>query len=187
VTKPITNVIGFDDGAFARSHKGDVLLVGCVFSRTRLEGVLTSRVRKDGANSTERMAEMVRRSRYRGHVRAVLLQGIAVGGFNVVDVHRLSGMLGVPVLVVARRRPDLDTMKKALARVPGRERKWKLILAAGEMERLAGVFIQRIGLTKIEAAHLLAATTLHGNLPEPLRVAHLIASGVTTGASTGRA
>ena len=38
-----------------------------------------------------------------------------------------------------------------------------------------------------EAEQVLATTTLHGNLPEPLRVAHLIAGGVTTGTSRGRA
>jgi endonuclease V-like protein UPF0215 family len=39
----------------------------------------------------------------------------------------------------------------------------------------------------VAAAALLAATTLHGNVPEPLRLAHLIAGGVTTGESRGRA
>jgi endonuclease V-like protein UPF0215 family len=53
------------------------------------------------------MADLVRRSQFAGHVRAVLLQGIAVGGFNVVDVHALSRALRVPVLVVMRRPPDV--------------------------------------------------------------------------------
>ena len=35
--------------------------------------------------------------------------------------------------------------------------------------------------------HTLAATTLHGNMPEALRLAHLIAGGIVTGASRGRA
>ena len=43
------------------------------------------------------------------------------------------------------------------------------------------------GLDAAAAAALLRATTLHGNVPEPLRLAHLIAGGVTTGASRGRA
>lgn len=47
--------------------------------------------------------------------------------------------------------------------------------------------MQRVGLDRDEARALLAATTLHGNLPEPLRLAHLVAGGVTTGASRGRA
>jgi endonuclease V-like protein UPF0215 family len=38
-----------------------------------------------------------------------------------------------------------------------------------------------------EARALVAATTLHGNVPEPLRLAHIIAGGVATGWSHGRA
>ncbi|RLB45229.1 MAG: DUF99 domain-containing protein [Deltaproteobacteria bacterium] len=184
---PLTNVIGFDDGAFAPGHRGDVLLVGTVFSRTRLEGVLTSKVRRDGRNSTERMIALASGSRYQNHIRAVLLQGIAVAGFNVVDVHRLGAELDVPVLVVARKEPNFESLRRALGKVPGGTRKWRLMEAAGPMERLGPVWVQRIGLDRRAARQLLEATTLHGNLPEPLRVAHLIASGVTLGASTRRA
>jgi hypothetical protein len=52
---------------------------------------------------------------------------------------------------------------------------------------LRGVWIQRQGLSPDRAGELMAATTLHGKLPEPLRVAHLIAGAMTTGTSRGRA
>ena len=126
--------------------------------------------------------------RFDGHVQAILLQGIAVAGFNVVDIAALHARTARPVLVVARRRPDFAKLRRALlSRVPGGARKWRLIEAAGPMEPLGDVFVQRVGLELDEAGALLAATTLHGNLPEPLRVAHLIAGGVTTGRSRGRA
>jgi hypothetical protein len=158
-----------------------------------------------------------------------MLQGIAVGGFNVVDVHELSSELRVPVLVVIRHEPDLEAMRRALfvdvprrrPRVRGAARKWRLIEEAGPAEplvprrgarraqslpgaarppqSLAGaprptgtrsegrLWVQRIGLSPQEARALVEATTLHGHLPEPIRLAHLIAGGVTTGRSRGRA
>jgi endonuclease V-like protein UPF0215 family len=183
-----TNVIGFDDAPFPRAHRGDVRLVGIVCSRTRLDGVLSGRVRRDGRNSTRTMIELVRGSHFAQHVQAILLQGIAVAGFNVVDVHALHEGLGRPVLVVARRRPDLAKIRRTLLQsVPGGARKWGLIERLGEMEPLREVFVQRVGLDRTQARELLAATTLHGHLPEPLRLAHLIAGGVTTGHSRGRA
>jgi len=188
MTGPLSNVVGFDDAPFKRQHRGDVTVVGAVCSRTRLDGVLAGRVRRDGANSTTTMARVIATSHFLDHVRAILLQGIAVAGFNVVDIHALHRACGVPVLVVARRKPDLAAMRRAiLGRVPGGERKWRLIERAGKMEPLRGVYVQRAGLTKAQAKHLLASTTLHGKLPEPLRLAHLIAGGITTGASRGRA
>jgi endonuclease V-like protein UPF0215 family len=48
------------------------------------------------------------------------------------------------------------------------------------------LWVQRAGLTLAEARVLVAATTLHGNIPEPLRLAHIIAGGVATGWSHGR-
>ncbi len=188
MARPITNVIGFDDAPFEREHRGDVLLIGTIFSRTRLDGILSAKVRRDGRNATARMLEMIDSSQFTGHIRAVLLQGIAVAGFNVVDIHRLSRLAGVPVLVVARRRPNLPAIRESLLKTgPGAERKWRLIERAGPMEPLRGVFVQRVGLDTEGARNLLAATTLHGKLPEPLRIAHLIAGGVTTGMSRGRA
>ena len=208
------NVIGFDDGPFEREHRGDVLLVGVVCSGTRVDGIVSSRIRRDGANATRVMIDAVRASQFGAHTQAILLQGIAVGGFNVVDVHALSAALRVPVLVVTRRRPDMAAVRCALfsdepvtrPRVAGATRKWRLIEQAGAMEPLGEsrraarraaptgikttapkLWVQRAGLSIDEARDLVADTTLHGNIPEPLRLAHLIAGGITTGRSRGRA
>jgi endonuclease V-like protein UPF0215 family len=213
------NVIGFDDGPFAREHRGDVLLVGVVCSGTRIDGILGGKIRRDGANATRVMIDLVRASQFGSHVQAIMLQGIAVGGFNVVDVHGLCAALRIPVLVVTRRAPDMAAVKRALfagaprerPRVGGAARKWRLIEDAGTMEVLGAsrrsqrreraatpsgrsgirteqrLWIQRAGLSLDQARKLVADTTLHGNIPEPLRVAHLIAGGITTGKSRGRA
>jgi uncharacterized protein len=183
-----SHVIGIDDAPFRREHRGDVRIVGTCFAGLRLEGVLSGRVRRDGANATRAIAALVRGSRFAAHAHALLLQGIAVAGFNVVDLAALHAALALPVLVVARRRPELAAIRAALLeRVPGGRRKWQLIERAGPMEPLEGVFVQRAGLTSAEAATLLRASTSMGRIPEPLRVAHLIAGGVTDGHSRGRA
>jgi len=117
-----------------------------------------------------------------------MLQGIAFGGFNVVDIHALSRKLGLPVLAVMRRRPDFTAIRSVLlSRVPGGARKWARIERAGPVERAGTVYVQRAGIDLDDAKRLVAATTLHGAVPEPLRVAHLIAGGVAGGHSRGRA
>jgi hypothetical protein len=208
------NVIGFDDGPFSREHRGDVLLVGVVCSGTRMDGVVSGRVRRDGADATRRMIELVRASQFHEHLGAVMLQGIAVAGFNVVDVHALSHALGVPVLIVTRKLADMSAVERALfsdspperPRVRGAARKWRLIQAAGPLEPLeasrrslerAGptglrngvprLWVQRVGISMEAARRLVLATTLHGHVPEPLRLAHLIAGGIVDGRSRGRA
>ncbi len=184
----ISHVIGFDDGPFPRGGRGDVPVVGCVFSEAAFTGVISGKVRKDGRNATEVLARLVSASKWAPQLQLVMLQGIALGGFNVVDVVALRRLTGLPVLVVARRAPDLDAIRVALrARVPGGTRKWALVEAAGPMEPCAGVFVQRQGLSLAAAEDVVRRTAIHGVVPEPLRAAHLIAGGVWGGESRGRA
>lgn len=183
----LSHVVGFDDFPFARDWRGDVSVVGTVFAGARLDGVVSTRVRRDGVNATQRIADCVRRSRYFRQLHAVLLQGIAFAGFNVVDLAGLHAALGLPVLVVARRRPDLAAIRRALLhKVPGGARKWRLIEAAGPMEATAGVYVQRCGIAAADAGRLIAGLQLNGVLPEPLRVAHMIAGGLALGESRHR-
>lgn len=183
-----SHVVGFDDAPFPRERRGDVPVVGAVFAGTRLEGVLAARVRRDGANSTDRLTELVTGSKFADQLQLVLLQGIALAGFNVVDVPRLARATGLPVLVVARRQPRLARIRAALlSRVPGGARKWALIERLGPMEPVAGVWVQRAGLALAEAELVVLRLAVHSALPEPLRTAHLIAGGLATGQSRGRA
>jgi endonuclease V-like protein UPF0215 family len=55
------------------------------------------------------------------------------------------------------------------------------------MEPMAGLYVQRCGITPENTARLLAGLQKNGSLPEPLRMAHIIAGGVTTGESRHRA
>ena len=183
----MAHVIGVDDFPFARAHRGDVAIVGAVFAGLRLEGVVTGRVRRDGRNATRAVAELVARSKFAPQLQLVLLQGIALAGFNVVDLEGLHASLGIPVMVVARRRPRLDAIRDALlTRVPGGRRKWRLIERLGPMEAVAGVWVQRVGLSAAEAERAVRRLAVHGRIPEPLRTAHLIAGGVARGESRGR-
>lgn len=188
MARRLSNVIGVDDAPFARDHRGDVPIVGAVLTRTRLDGVVVDRVRRDGANATARVARMIRASPFYEHLHAVMLDGIALGGFNVVDLAAMHEALGLPILLVTRKAPDLDAMWRYLeARVPGAARKWRLIERAGPMEPTEGVWVQRAGLSPDDAAALIRDTRVQGRLPEPIRVAHLIAGAIARGTSRGRA
>ena len=183
----LSHVIGFDDAPFPRSHRGDVLVVGAAFAGERLDGVLSTRVRRDGANATRMLAKSVLASRFHAQCHAVLLQGIAFAGFNVVDIQALSALIGLPVIVVSRRKPDLDAIRDALlAHVRGGARKWKLIEQAGPMQAVGRVWMQCVDIDSDRARKLIERHCRYGDLPDALRAAHLIAGGVVAGESTGR-
>ncbi|NIR30021.1 MAG: DUF99 family protein [Gammaproteobacteria bacterium] len=184
----LSHVVGFDDAPFLPRHRGDVLVVGAVYTGLRLEGVLSGKVRRDGANATRVLSHLIEGSRFGPHIQVVLLQGIAFGGFNVIDLHRLHATLGRPVIAVARKPPDMDAIRRALLEhVPGGARKWALLEGLGPMEPVANVFVQRAGISLEAAGSLIARLAVSSVLPEPLRTAHLIAGGIALGESRHRA
>ena len=183
----LANSVGFDDAPFSRVQRGAVPIVGAVFARTRFDGVLVGAVERDGDDATEEIVRLVRGSRFEEHVQVVLLQGITFAGFNVVDVPLLSEQLRRPVLVVCRKVPDWSRIRLALLdKVPNGRDKWRRIEQLGPMERIGHVYVQRWGLGLEEAQWLVHLLAVHGHLPEPLRVAHLIAGAIGRGASRGR-
>jgi endonuclease V-like protein UPF0215 family len=182
-----SNVIGFDDAPFPRGHRGPVKIVGAVFANHRLDGVLVGEVEKDGDDATDQLAKLVQNSKFYQHARLIMLQGITMGGFNVVDVFDLYQRLNMPILVIARRAPDLGAIRSALElHLPGGRDKWGMIEAAGVMEPAGDVFIQRVGLTLTQAIETVDQWSIHSRIPEPLRCAHLIAGALVTGQSRKR-
>ena len=85
-----------------------------------------------------------------------------------------------------KRAALLTLVFDALKRLSDWEPKQALMEAAGEPESCGEVWVQRAGLTAAEALDMLTRTTQHGIIPEPLRLAHIIAGGTTTGKSRGR-
>jgi len=185
-TAGFSYVIGFDDFPFARGHRGNVKIVGAVYNGLRLEGVLSGHIRRDGRNSTRVLTELIRKSKFYSSLQLVMLQGIALGGFNVVDIQALSQSLALPVLVISRRKPNLGAIEAALQKVRGGKQKWALMQRAGTPELVAGVYVQRVGLTPEQADRVIRRFAVHSSIPEPLRAAHLIAGGLATGQSRAR-
>ena len=184
--KRYSNIIGFDDAPFSPDHKGKVWVVGAVFASLRFDGVLIGEIEKDGSDSAATLTKMVSESKFAEHAQLIMLQGIAFGGFNVIDVFHLHEKLNLPVLVVSRRSPDMDAIRKALTtQISDGEKKWEIINRLGPMEALGKVFVQRVGITLEEAEAVIERFAIHSHIPEPIRVAHLIAGALVDGVSRG--
>lgn len=182
-----SNIIGFDDGSFTPRQAAPVPVAGAVFTGLKLTGVVIGQVERDGSEATDELVRLLAESKFEEHVQLVMLQGIALAGFNVVDVLELHTRLERPVLVVARRRPDMAAVRRALlAEIPQGARKWAWIERLGPMEAVGQVYVQRAGLSLEEAAEAIERFAIHSHLPEPLRTAHLIAGALAEGQSRGR-
>ncbi len=183
--KGLLRVLALDDGFFKPGEKGNALLVGVV-SRLdlRFEGVVSTSVNVDGLDSTKKIIQLVKNSKFRPQVNFLLLDGLNFAGFNLVDLPKLNEELSVPAIAVLRKKPRLEEIKKALAGFKDKEKRLELIEKAGPVFEAGEIFFQHAGGDRKAIKAVLAKTTKNGNLPEPLRMAHLIASGVSLGEST---
>lgn len=162
-------------------------LAGAVCAGTRFEGLLWGEVTRDGLDATERLVAMLESSKFTAQLHAILLDGLAFGGFNLVDIQTLHRTCQLPVLAVMRRPPDLVKFHEALAHLPDLALRRAHVVAAGPIHTAPPFVFQCAGTDPAAAADLLRRVTDTGRVPEALRLAHLIGSAVITGQSGRRA
>lgn len=179
-------VLGIDDGRFVPRTKGTVDVVGVVYRGGYwFEGVMRTEITIDGMDATEKLASMIENSPYYGEIRVIVLDGVTFAGFNVVDISELYHRVDLPVMSVAREKPDLEEIKSALKNLPDFEKRWQAMGNAGELfevETRNGenpVYVQTAGFLREDAVKILKRTSTRSNIPEALRVAHIIASGLS--------
>jgi endonuclease V-like protein UPF0215 family len=190
-SKPEMRVLGIDDSPLVSK---DVLVIGAILRGGGwLDGLLSTHIQKDGMDATECIASMISGSRSYGQLRVVMLNGVTFGGFNVVDIETLHELTGLPVIAVMRKLPDMESIRSALDHLSEPERRYEMILHAGKIQEVTTkwrggpVYYQCKGIENDDAARLIVETAIHSRLPEPVRVAHIIATGVVLGESSRRA
>ena len=183
-------VLGIDDSPF-KFGAGNALVVGVLVRLpSYLESVMKTEVVVDGTDSTEKIIEMVSKSRYREQIKAILIDGIALAGFNLIDIEHTHAELEIPVLTITRDRPDLEKMKSALMKHFDDWKQRYALIARHELKEIATehkpLYASGVGLEWSEFEEIVRLSTVRGVVPEPLRMAHLIASAMTRGESYGR-
>ena len=177
-------VIGVDDGKFTPHTEGSVIVVGVVFrGGCWLDGVMHTNVAIDGFDATEQIASMINSSPHCKQLRLIMLNGITFAGFNVVNIKELNLATKLPVIALTGDKPDLDSIRDALNNLSKTDERWKTVLEAGEIHEITSrgkkLYIALAGISLADAQKIIELTATRSSFPEPLRVAHLIASGIT--------
>jgi endonuclease V-like protein UPF0215 family len=185
VVKPEIRVLGIDDGVFTPHSKELVDVVGVVFRGGYwIDGFMHTRVHVDGMDATEKLAEMITESPHYPQLRVIMLNGVTLAGFNVVDIEKLHRQVKLPIMAVTRDKPDFDDIRKALHNLPNSQERWKAIEKAGRIVKVRTregeepVYVHAAGVSEEDAKRVLKSTSTRSNIPEALRVAHIIASGL---------
>ena len=189
--KPEIRILGIDDSALISNS---ITIIGAVFRGGEwLDGVLRSEITRDGMDATDAIIEMVTSTKHYDQIRVIMLDGVTYAGFNPVDVVRIYEETNLPVIVIMRACPDFEKIETALKNLTQPEERLEIIRRAGRITRVVTkdasnpIYIQCAGIDREDARRIVQLSSTRSNVPEPIRVAHLIATGVICGESRGKA
>jgi endonuclease V-like protein UPF0215 family len=184
-------ILGIDDGPFSFSDATTILIGVVMRGGNYLECVLRNTISIDGDDATFILKDMIKHTRYYQQLKAIMIDGITLGGFNVLDLQTLHKETKIPIITITRDKPNFTKIKQALKQhIPDWEPRYERLLQ-GPLDKITTqhnpIYIKYLGLTREEAKDIIKLSTIRGVIPEPLRIAHLIASGITKGESYGKA
>lgn len=146
--------------------RNDMIVDGFVFGHARVFG----------NDATKSILEMYRAAN-RNDIGYVLMWGTVISGYNMVDIHDISESLGIPVMGLSGRSRG-NLRHTIMERFPDRLAAYDSL---GERHRIrlrtgSTIHARMSGCTKRQAGRLLDTITIQGAIPEPLRLARLLAS-----------
>jgi endonuclease V-like protein UPF0215 family len=175
-----SRVLGIDDGPHHRGSFQSVVVMTVYRLDGYVDGFLSCLIETDGSDSSARIAETINNSSYLEQIRCIISDGACLGGFNILDMKDLSERTGIPVITVSDSEPDPASFRSALQKhFPDWEKRlalverhvpYKFILQDGM------VYVRIEGLTTREAEEVIARSMIHGRVPEPVRLSHMVAS-----------
>lgn len=177
-------IIAIEDSPFSRKKK-ECMLVGVVGRQDIIEGILSFNVEVDGSDSTDAILKAIKKSRFLDQIRLVALNGNTVAGMNIIDIVKLSMALKIPVIAITRKKPHPKDLKAAIRKAAPRNytEKSRLLDKIGksaEISKISGYYVQRVNANDADIRELVESSA------RLLRLAHIIASGISTGESKGR-
>ena len=107
-------ILGIDDSPFRFTDKHATVIGVVMRGGEYIECVLQRHIQIDGNDATLVCKDMIKKTRYKKQLRAIFLDGIALGGFNVVNIEEIYNETNIPIITITRDKPDFEKIKKAL-------------------------------------------------------------------------
>ena len=183
---PSESVVACDDGHVRKLGTG-CTIVSCILWDLE-EGPITSSsrpVRVDGLDASSVIAGIIQELGPTGYrLKALLLDSITIAGFNVVSPSTIEKLAGLPTIIIYKYKPSLGRL---LAPLRENFSDWELrarviavVDTAHEVETGRGkLYVISWGLGIGRARALIERLQFYSRVPEPLRMAHYLASSLS--------
>ncbi len=189
--------MAFDDGPHLKTDLAHfnqnydnypkISLIGVVCRGTQLLSVCKGMIQVDGLDSTQEILKMYKSNPYRNEIRLFMIDSPTLGGFNIPNPFEIYEKTKIPIILLPDRKPK-SVMSEIYSKVfPEREEQIKILKKLPKLESLIvsinqdpkisrEIFFHAIGITKNEIVDLLNHLSEFSAIPEPLRLAHIVAS-----------
>jgi len=181
--------VGVDDGRFIfrqLREKTDetAILAAVVLENHRIIALRLGRITVDGLDATTTLERLLRGLRF----DAIFLSGISFAGFNLIDPFKIFHSYKRPVVIISGSRPDNRSVRKALRlHFKDWRARWATIKKLGRIHHIRScdteppIFFEFVGESLHNVQRLVRHSAKLGRLPEPIRVAGLVAKGLSRG------
>lgn len=145
-----------------------------------IDGVSLTRVTVGGMDATEGVIKIYKQLQ-RSDINLLMLNGCIIAWYNIVDLGHIYDVLKIPLICVTYR--ESEGIEEILKKFNDADERIRVYRKNGERTPIKlktghKVYIRYYGLREREARVVLNRFTLSGSVPEPLRVAKLIARSV---------
>lgn len=177
LNKPALRALGIAE-SFVRTRPTSILAGVVMRADLRVDGLAYSHVTVGGDDSTEAVLSLYRQLD-REDVNALILSGAAISWFNIIDLRRVFEKTERPLICLTYEESSgLEKHIREYFQCP--EEKLRRYRDLGERQSVRlrtgfEVYVRVLGLSAEDARILLNKFILDGRIPEPVRVARLVA------------
>ncbi len=163
------------------------LLIGIKLIDMRIENIICEEIDVDGLDATEKAFKIVSKAM---PIDLILLSGISYAGFNLIDAEKLWLEFKIPIIVISKDKPNNNEVLSALKKhFSDWKLRWNIIERV--LSKSQGIhaikvkpnenpiYVENIGISVDLAEKILRKLTIWGKTPEPLRIAKIIARGLS--------
>jgi endonuclease V-like protein UPF0215 family len=183
IAKRGLRVLGIAESYSGRKHS---TLAGIVMRKDRMiDGIVFSRVAVGGMDATSAIIGMVS-DLERRDINVMMISGAVIAWYNIIDPAAVHNATGLPIIMVTYE--ESEGLEEDLKHhFPGDQERllaYRLLGDRFSVRLHTGytAFIRPYGLSLEDAVRLCNDFTLEGKIPEPLRVARLVARGLVRSA-----
>ncbi|RLF58351.1 MAG: DUF99 domain-containing protein [Thermoplasmata archaeon] len=166
--------------SFTKGRKKAALAGVVMRGDLQIDGFAFSKITLGGIDATRGVIEIFQKLN-RSDINAIILNGCIISLFNIIDLEKVHDITELPLLCVTYE--ESPGIEKYLRDLDNSEFRLRLYQKLGKREEIwlhtgKKVFVRYLGMKKKEASALLNKFTLQGSIPEPLRVARLLARAI---------